>query len=114
MTQEQSKPPEQLEIKFLITASQEVRDIIRDAQHDYGTKTAQKIGKDLVSKTKELLSDNPCLGRLLYEYPEYEKKGIRRYLPHPHYFILYLLNGNTVEIWHVWNNRRDWTTLFED
>lgn len=114
MTQEQSKTPEPYKIKFLATASQEVKDIIRDSQREHGTKTAQKIRNDLVTKTKELLASNPYLGRPLCEYPEYEKKGIRRYLPHPHFSILYLLNGSTVEVWHVWDNRRDWTTLFED
>ena len=114
MTQEQNQTPEQFNVKYLPTAAQEVKDIIRDAQRDYGTNTAQKIRDDLVTKTKKLLSSNPHLGRPLYEYPEYERKGILRHLPHPHYSILYLVNGKTVEIWHVWDNRRDWTTLLEE
>lgn len=113
MAQELKVTTEQLEVKFLPTAAQEVKEIIRDAQRDYGTKVAQKIREDLVTKTKELLARSPHLGRVLHEYPEYETKGIRRYLPHPHFSILYLVNGKTVEIWHVWDNRRDWTTLFE-
>ena len=113
MTQE-SKQQTQIKIKFLAAAVQEVKEILRDAQREYGTRTAQKIREDLVTKTKELLSNNPYIGLPLYEYPEYEKKGIRRYLHHQHFSILYLVNDNIVEIWHVWDNRRDWTTLFEE
>ena len=114
MTQEQNKTLEPFKIKFLATASQEVKDIIRDTLRDYGTKRAQKVREGLVTKAKEFLANNPYHGRPLYEYPEYEKKGVRRYLPHPTYSILYLINENTIEIWHIWDNRRDWTTLFED
>lgn len=113
MTTETNQNPVHLRVKFLPTASQEVKDIIREAQRDYGTNTAQKIRNDLVTKTKQLLASNPRLGRPLFEYPTYEKKGIRRYFPHQHYSILYLVTDKTVEIWHVWDNRRDWTTLFE-
>lgn len=114
MTTSSTQTPKQFSVKYLATAAQEVKDIIRDAKTYYGVSAAQKIREDLVTKTKESLANNPHLGRPLYEYPEYEKKGIRRYLPHSHYSILYLLNRRTVEIWHVWDNRRDWTTLFED
>lgn len=114
MAQEQEKKPEPYKIKFLATAAQEVKDIIRDSQRDFGTAAAQKIREDLVTKTKELLSQNPFLGRPLYEYPGYEKKGVRRYLPHQHFSILYIVVNDTVEIWHVWDNRRDWITLTTD
>lgn len=107
-------PPERYKIKFLSTAAQEVKDIIRDCQRDYGNVAAQKIREDLVTRPKELLSQNPFLSRPLYEYPEYEKKGLRRYIPHQHFSLLYIVIDDTVEIWHVWDNRRDWTTLFEN
>ena len=107
-------PQTTIRIKFLATAAKEVKEILRDTQREYGTKYAQNIRESLVTKTKELLTNTPYIGRPLYEYPEYAKKGIRRYLPHQHYSILYLVNDSVVEVWHVWDNRRDWTTLFDE
>jgi plasmid stabilization system protein ParE len=102
-----------LKVKFTSTAAQEVRDIIRHLAKE-NPKAAQNVREALVTKTKQVLTANPFLGRLLYEYPEYEKKGVRRYLPLSYYSILYFVTDDAVEIWHVWDNRRNWTTLFED
>ena len=114
MTTHTNLIPKQFQVKYLVTAAQEVKEIIRDIKTFHGATAAQKIRENLVTKTTELLSQSPNLGRILYEYPDYAQKGVRRYLPHPHYSILYLVNGNTVEVWHVFDNRRDWSTLFED
>ncbi|BBB92259.1 MAG TPA: type II toxin-antitoxin system RelE/ParE family toxin [Methylomusa anaerophila] len=113
MTMEENQSPENLKVKFTPTASQEVKDIIRQLAKE-SPKAAQNVREALVTKTKQVLTLNPFLGRPLYEYPEYEKKGVRRYLPLAHYSILYFVTNDTVEIWHVWDNRRNWTTLFED
>lgn len=110
---ETSEAPQNLKVKFTASASQEVKDIIRQIAKD-SPKAAQSVREELVTKTKLVLAKTPFLGRPLYEYPEYEKKGVRRYLPLPHYSVLYLVTTGTVEIWHVWDNRRNWTTLFED
>lgn len=90
-----------------------MKDIIRHLAKE-SPKAPQNVREVLVTKTKQMLTTPPFLGRLLYEYPEYEKKGVRRYLPLVHYSILYFVSNDTVEIWHVWDNRRNWTTLFED
>lgn len=103
MTTEGNQFPGNLKVKFTPTAAQEVRDIIRHIAKE-SPKAAQHVREALVSKTKEVLTANPFLGRLLSEYPEYEKKGVRCYLPLAHYSILYFVTNDTVEIWHVWDS----------
>ena len=113
MTTGQNQFKGRLKIKFTLTAAQEVKDIISHLAKE-NPKAAQNLREALVTKTKQILTTNPFAGRLLYEYPEYEKKGVRRYLPLPHYSILYFVTDGTIEIWHVWDNRRNWATLFKE
>lgn len=112
MTEVTNQTTGKYKVKFTITASEELKDIIRYIAQDNKT-AAQKLKDDIISKTKSILGSSPMISRALTEYPELMNKGYRRFLPHPSYSVLYVINGQTVEIMHIWDNRRDWTRLFK-
>lgn len=99
-------------VKFTSSAADELKDIIRYIAKDNKT-AAQKMKDDIINKTRSVLGNSPMISRALTEYPEIINRGYRRFLPHPNYSVLYIINGQTVEIMHIWDNRRDWTRLFK-
>lgn len=74
MTVNASKTLEKLKIKFLPTAAQEIKEILREVQRRYGTERAQKARHDLITKMQELLPIILILADHCMSTPNMKKK----------------------------------------
>ncbi len=98
------------QVKIAPIAAKDLKEIILYINRQNPT-AAQNLAHTIRNKIITVLGTNPYLCPLVTRFPVLMAAGYRRLVVHKNYTVLFVVLGETVEVRHIWHNKRDFNLL---
>lgn len=95
------------QVKISPEAAKDLKEIVLYIARQNPT-AAHNLATQIKNKINSILGMNPYLCPIVTKYPDMLAAGYRRLMVHKNYTVLFIIDGQTVEIRHILHNRRDW------
>ena len=101
---------DKFQVKIAPVAVKDLKEIILYIKRQNPT-AAQNLAQTIRNKINTVLSTNPYLCPLVTRFPVLMAAGYRRLVVHKNYTVLFIISDQTVEVRHIWHNKRDFNLL---
>lgn len=98
------------QVKIAPVAAKDLKDIILYIKRQNPT-AAQNLAHTIRNKIITILGTNPYLCPLVTRFPVLMAAGYRRLVVHKNYTVLFIISDQTVEVRHIWHNKRNFNLL---
>jgi len=98
------------QVKIMPTAQKDLRKAMEYIAHD-NPNNALKFVSDVRTKINNVLANSPQICLPPRAYPLLAEQGYKRLSVHINYSVLWLWNGDVIEVQRILHNKRNWTLI---